>query len=213
MKKFLIIFILKNQISQSAYNREGKLMSHCVASYYGRNVAIYSLRDSKNQPHCTIEENNQVKWKWNQTVDNKYFWYCIKFLEEMGSSIWENEMKNIWFHKLETIDKNLQVEEKYLYDWKYISEKNLDKIKDKDWEQYYGFWILKIKKLVQINLDFSIKWNFEIDSFMSYFNKRVSEKTAVARWSSSTAVANEKKIVLLLLDDKNQKQKVKFELG
>jgi hypothetical protein len=38
-------------------------MSHCVASYYGRDVEIYSLRDNKNLPHCTVEENKQVKGK------------------------------------------------------------------------------------------------------------------------------------------------------
>lgn len=38
-------------------------MSHCVASYYGRNAKIYSLRDSKNKPHCTIEDGQQVKGK------------------------------------------------------------------------------------------------------------------------------------------------------
>ena len=42
-------------ISQNSYNREWKLMSHCVASYYGRDVNVYSLRDWKNKPHCTIE--------------------------------------------------------------------------------------------------------------------------------------------------------------
>ena len=83
IKDFWDGFKFVKLISQSAYNREWKLMSHCVASYFGRDVTIYSLRDEKNQPHATIEKNQQVKWKWNQTVDNKYFWYCIKFLEEM----------------------------------------------------------------------------------------------------------------------------------
>ena len=36
-------------------------MSHCVASYYGRDVEIYSLRDKKNLPHCTLEKDNQIK--------------------------------------------------------------------------------------------------------------------------------------------------------
>ena len=58
----------------------------------------------------------------------------------MWFTIWENEMKNIWFYKLDTIDKDLIVEDKYLYDWKYISDKNFNKIKDRDWKQYYWFW-------------------------------------------------------------------------
>lgn len=149
-------------LSQSSYSREGNLMSHCVASYYGRDISIYSLRDANNKPHCTIEENNQVKWKGNQTVDNKYFAYCIKFLEKMWFSIGENEMKNIWFHKLDTIDEWLSVEDEYLYDWKYISEKNFDKIRDKDWEQYYWFWLLNIKSLFDFDLNMKIKFNFDI---------------------------------------------------
>ena len=49
--------------SESAYAREGKIMSHCAASYFGRNSKIYSLRDENNNPHCTIEEDNQIKGK------------------------------------------------------------------------------------------------------------------------------------------------------
>lgn len=50
-------FKIVKLISKSCYEREGKLMSHCVASYFWRNSKIYSLRDSKNLPHCTIEVN------------------------------------------------------------------------------------------------------------------------------------------------------------
>jgi len=155
-------------ISEEAYNREWKLMSHCVASYFWRDVNIYSLRDKKNIPHCTIEENNQVKGKWNQTVDNKYFWYCIKFLEHMWFSIWENEMKNIWYYKLDKIDKDLQVDKKYLYDWKYISDKNLDKIKDKDWNKYYWLWVLNIKDLIQLKWEFNFNFWINITKTVKY---------------------------------------------
>lgn len=55
VKDFWDGFKFVKLISQSAYNREWKLMSHCVASYYGRDVFIYSLRDKNNNPHCTIE--------------------------------------------------------------------------------------------------------------------------------------------------------------
>lgn len=49
--------------SKASYEREGKFMSHCVSSYYGRSSKIYSLRDEKNLPHCTIEEGQQIKGK------------------------------------------------------------------------------------------------------------------------------------------------------
>ena len=188
IKDFWDWFKFVKLISQSAYNREWKLMSHCVASYFGRDVAIYSLRDEKNNPHCTIEADNQVKWKWNQTVDNKYFWYCIKFLEEMWFTVWENEMKNIWFYKLENIDKDLSVDNEYLYDWKYISDKNFDKVKDKFWEQYYWAWLVRLKWLIEIKSDFSFKINFDFKKLNTYicnFAKKITE------WSENSTSGNE----------------------
>ena len=187
-KDFWDWFKFVKLLSKECYQREWKLMSHCVSSYYGRKVAIYSLRDKNNLPHATIEENNQVKGKWNQTVDNKYFWYCIEFLEEMWFSIWENEMKNIWYYKLDSIDKDLTCSK--LWKW-YISDKDLDKIKDKNWKQYNWFWLLNVKKLVEIKLDFSLKWNFDINILLNYFNKNVKDKVNIANKSFSTAVANE----------------------
>ena len=160
-------------LSKQSYEREWKLMSSCVSSYYWLDRDIYSLRDKKNLPHCTIEENNQVKWKWNQSVHNQYFWYCIKFLEEQGMSMWENEMKNIWFHKLSLIDKDLVVEDKYLWDWKYISDKNLNKIKDKDWNQYNWFWLLKVKNLLNFKLDWSFEINLSIKDLIDYSINRI----------------------------------------
>jgi hypothetical protein len=169
VKDFWDWFKFVKLISKQCYEREWKLMSHCVWSYYWRDVNIYSLRDHKNLPHATIEEENQVKGKWNQSVDNKYFWYCIKFLEEMWFSIWENEMKNIWYYKLDTIDKDLSCEK--LYDWKYVSDKDLHLIKDKNWNKYEWFWLLSIKKLFEINFEAKVKlkWNFNISSIVKYF--------------------------------------------
>jgi hypothetical protein len=62
-------------------------MSHCVASYYGRDTVIYSLRDSNNNPHCTIEDGNQIKGKGNGSVDPKYIDYVVKFLEKLGMTV------------------------------------------------------------------------------------------------------------------------------
>ena len=52
-------------ISELSYKNEGVRMKHCVGSYYGKNVKIYSLRDKNNEPHCTIEEDTQIKGKGN----------------------------------------------------------------------------------------------------------------------------------------------------
>jgi hypothetical protein len=54
-------FKIVKLISKECYEREGKLMSHCVSSYFGRDTIIYSLRDNKNMPHCTIEQDQQIK--------------------------------------------------------------------------------------------------------------------------------------------------------
>ena len=183
--------------SQSAYNREWKLMSHCVASYYGRDVKIYSLRDSNNAPHCTIEKNQQIKWKWNGHIDPKYVDYVVKFLEKLWMSVWENEMNNLGYYKLENIDQNLSCEK--TYNW-YVYENNIDYIKDSEWNKYEWFGLLKIKKLVELTADFSLKWNFEISSMTNFVLRKKTKitavanegySTAVARWSSSIAVANE----------------------
>ena len=125
-------------ISKSCYEREGKLMSHCVASYFWRNSTIYSLRDSKNLPHCTIEDGQQIKGKGNWNIDPKYVDYVVKFLEKNGMNVWENEMKNLWYVDLEKLRSDLNIEfsdstKKMLYKDKYYPvNKGIDWLKDKD---------------------------------------------------------------------------------
>ena len=173
--------------SKESYEKEWKLMSHCVASYYGRNIDIYSLRDWNNNPHCTIEDWNQIKWKWNGNIDPKYIDYVVKFLEFKWMQVREWEMKNLWYYKLDEIEQWLSCDNTYKW---YIFEWNLGHIKDSDWEKYNWFWLLKLKKLVELKLDFSLQWNFDIQSMIQYVINAVSKKTAVANASSSTAVAN-----------------------
>lgn len=55
IKDFKDWFRFVKLISEECYKREWSLMWHCVWSYYWRDVEIYSLRDKKNLPHCTIE--------------------------------------------------------------------------------------------------------------------------------------------------------------
>lgn len=76
-------------ISQQALDREGKLMKHCVGSYchqvFNGRAIIYSLRDKKNEPHCTIEARinsiEQIKGKTNKAVDDKYIEYVKDFVK------------------------------------------------------------------------------------------------------------------------------------
>ncbi len=49
-------FKIVKLVGKNAFEREGTLMSNCVASYYGRSdTEVYSLRDKDNMPHCTFE--------------------------------------------------------------------------------------------------------------------------------------------------------------
>ena len=96
-------------------------------------------------------------------------------------------MKNLWYYKLDSIDTWLVYDN--TYNW-YIFQWNINAIKDKDWEQYNWFWLLKLKNLLKINLDFSVEFNFDLDSMISYVIRKVKIWT-VANGSSSTTVANE----------------------
>ena len=78
-------------IGKSAYDREGYLMRHCVSSYYGNSDVIYSLRDSNNNPHCTISDySNQIKGKGNGEIHPKYIDYVVQFLEFKGIEVTTN---------------------------------------------------------------------------------------------------------------------------
>jgi hypothetical protein len=74
--------------------REGRLMGHCVGSYFPNVQAgqarIFSLRDARNQPHVTIEvrrearggalEASQVKGRGNRAPVERWAAYCRKFI-------------------------------------------------------------------------------------------------------------------------------------
>lgn len=80
-------FKIVRLIGENAYKREGFLMRHCVADYYGRDVEIYSLRDTNNNPHCTMEKDRQIKGKGNGPIHPKYIGYIVAWLEETGHII------------------------------------------------------------------------------------------------------------------------------
>ncbi len=84
-------------IGQNAYEREGHLMRHCVSSYYGRDVEVYSLRDPKNMPHCTVEKDVQIKGKGNGDIHPKYIDYVVRFLEHTGMDVRDSEMLNLGY--------------------------------------------------------------------------------------------------------------------
>lgn len=90
--------------SKESFQFEGKSMGHCVSSYYDQDpdIEIYSLRDTENNPHCTIEFNkksrsiNQIKGKGNLEVLKKYHKYIASFLNEFEfEKIYSYDLKNI----------------------------------------------------------------------------------------------------------------------
>jgi hypothetical protein len=103
-------------IEKEAYDREGFLMRHCVASYFGKDKEIYSLRDSDNQPHCTIEKDNQIKGKGNGDIHPKYIDYVVRFLEFTGMKVRDSEMEHLGYivPKFKKHIKNKLYKDKYL---------------------------------------------------------------------------------------------------
>ena len=85
-------------ITKKAYEREGTLMKHCVGSYFGKDDEIYSLRDAKNMPHCTISNSSQqIKGKGNGSIHPKYVKYVVEFLEHLGVEVRDTEMENLGY--------------------------------------------------------------------------------------------------------------------
>jgi len=106
-------FKLVKLVSSDSFKREGNLMGHCVASYFGKEGEVYSLRDSRNQPHCTIEvqggrnDINQVKGKGNGSIHPAYVEYIMKSLEHFGMNIRESELRNLGYEDLEEVTPGL----------------------------------------------------------------------------------------------------------
>lgn len=94
-------------VGKAAFEREGKLMSHCVGSYYEKSkedkFAIYSLRDVNNMPHCTLEvagkdSINQIKGKGNGSIHPKYIKYVIDILtKHFKLPVRDSELENLGY--------------------------------------------------------------------------------------------------------------------
>lgn len=95
-------------LTKNAYQKEGSLMSHCLGGYKpNKDFSIYSLRDAKGHPHCTIEcrgekELNQIKGKGNGAIHPKYINYVLAFLEKVGVKVRSSEMRNLGFYHVDS---------------------------------------------------------------------------------------------------------------
>jgi len=95
--------------TELAFNREGSLMSHCVSSYFDKNSRIYSLRDSRNMPHCTLEipegreSFNQCKGKGNGPIHHKYIKYVLDVMRHFKIDMRDSEMNNLGYFRPESV--------------------------------------------------------------------------------------------------------------
>ncbi len=172
VKKYKNGFKFVKLISREAYEREGKFMRHCVASYYGKNDEIYSLWDRKNEPHCTISTNSQqIKGKGNGSIHLKYVKYVVDFLEYLGVDVRDSEMRNLGYYNIKKIRKYLSKETiKQLFKGKYWHESV--KLIDKECNEFYDFELLDIKPLINDN----IRINYDINKLVEYNIKNKSFK-------------------------------------
>ena len=208
LKKWKNGFKVVKLISKESYQREGKLMSHCVADYYGKDDEIYSLRDEKNLPHCTMSKSSeQIKGKGNNGIIPKYIKYVVEFLEKVGMEVRGSEMKNLGYVNIEDIeDKNAVF--KPLFRKKYFYKEN--EIVDKKGNKYENITLWNAFGLANVSSRFKVSFNFDISLSIRTFLSKINKATAVANESYSTAVANEGSVAIL---NNSNNSKVKAKIG
>jgi len=165
IKKWKEGFRFVKLISENAYKREGFMMGHCSASYYGKEDTLYSLRDKNNKPHATLSSNSlQIKGHGNGSIHPKYIKYNVEMLRELGLEVRENEMKNLGYIDVEDFKKYLSKETiKDLFNGKYHYLKN--KLLDKENEEFACFELLDKIPLIEYNKKNICNINFNLGSF------------------------------------------------
>lgn len=95
-------------IDKKSKQEEGRMMNHCVGTY-DLHPEIYSLRDSSNIPHCTIELNDkevyQIKGPGNSLIAPQYIPYLIKFLNLKKIKIWDFLLKDLGYYRFSTYER------------------------------------------------------------------------------------------------------------
>jgi hypothetical protein len=98
--------------TQAALDYEGNGMGHCVRSYGGRvergECRIFSLRDSSNEPHVTIEisdnEMKQIQGKQNKPPIEKYWGATVEFLNYgLDKGLFQRISSNSYLYDIEAI--------------------------------------------------------------------------------------------------------------
>ncbi len=140
---------------KNAFKREGFLMRHCVSSYYGKDVEVYSLRDNKNNPHCTVEKDKQIKGKGNGNIHPRYVDYVVKFLEFTGMTIGDNEMLNLGYINIDLIKEDLSKDDiKKSYKGKYLPKDH--EFRDSCNEVFWSLDFMSIMPIIDIEMNINI---------------------------------------------------------
>ena len=108
-------FKLIELFSQQALDREGKLMQHCVGSYYQQvkeeSVKVVSLRYPSNNPHATLElrgkEILQIKGKQNKAPIQKYWSYLHQYIKQFNLKVISDHL-NIGLVKVDSRTMTLE---------------------------------------------------------------------------------------------------------
>lgn len=127
-------------LDQSSKDWEGFWMKHCVSSY-SEHEGIYSLRDSFNKPHCTIEIKNnkviQIKGKANSSVKQKYIDEIFEFISNQRLDVLLDQFNNIGFVYY---SKELKrVMESHFTGFQIIIYNNRELLKIEKWNLIKGF--------------------------------------------------------------------------
>jgi hypothetical protein len=165
-------FRMVRLVGENAYKREGFLMSHCVASYYGKSAKIYSLRDKDNMPHCTIEEDQQIKGKGNGDISPKYIDYVVRFLESINMTAGDSEMKHLGYVNISNIKDEHAIFDKTLtYRDIYYPKNKINDIKDSNGGRYQNMTLWGAFGLFSLDANLKVKFNFYIKLSIETFKK------------------------------------------
>ena len=183
-------------ISKQAYELEGKRMSHCVSSYYGKDDEIYSLRDKNNKPHCTIsKQSEQIKGKGNGAIHPTYIKYVVEFLEHLKVDVRDSEMKNLGYINIETLLPDIK-NKKDLFRGKYWNKEHV-KLIGKSGKEYLSLDLLDYIDLIS-ETNTGLKINFElphfikcsIDFLLSNSKKLLSKNASSGDYSTNASSGN-----------------------
>lgn len=184
IKDFKDGFKIVKLVGENAFKREGFLMRHCVASYFGKDTEVFLLRDKNNVPHCTMEKDQQIKGKGNGSINPKYIKYIVSFLEETGMIVGDSEMKNLGYVNIKRIKEKLHPTLNNFYNDNYLFME--DDFIGKDKEEFLNLSILDFKPLL-LETASSLKINFELPKLIKASLEYMSSKMEINNYAQNAS--------------------------